>query len=220
MSQPPGIFITVEGIEGSGKSTQVNQLAEYMRGLGHTAITTREPGGTEIGEAIRGIFLHHGGSEASTELLLVFAARNEHLHKLILPALARGDVVICDRFTDASYAYQGAGRGMTKDRINALEEWVQQGFTPHLTLLLDLPVDVALNRTHQRRDNNRFEAERLQFHEAVRRGYLELAARYPVRIRIVDAMRPVEQVTEQLIDFVKQYLQGCSRLTVVESDGF
>ncbi|MGD8615141.1 MAG: dTMP kinase, partial [Gammaproteobacteria bacterium] len=163
-------------------------------------LLTREPGGTALGEKIRQLLLQpdKGSMDADTELLLMFAARAEHLAKVILPALEGGTWVICDRFTDATYAYQGGGRGLAPDRIAVLEQWVQQGFQAHMTILFDLPVDVGLARAGRRGELDRFEQEHTAFFEAVRNCYLQRARQYSDRFRIIDAGLPLEAVQRQL----------------------
>lgn len=205
---PRGIFITVEGIEGVGKSTQVKLIAEHLRQQGRSVVETREPGGTEIGELIRELVLNKGhlSMACDTELLLMFAARAEHLDKVIRPALAQGCYVVSDRFTDASYAYQGGGRGIPKSRIEILEDYVQGGLRPDLTLLLDAPVEVALARAHHRGTVNRFEAEEISFFEAVRNCYLELARAHGDRFRIIDATQPLTHVMEQIQIYLRPFL--------------
>ncbi len=195
-----GHFITFEGGEGVGKTTQVKRVAERLRSQGRLVIETREPGGTPLGEAIRGLLLGKTNPPMAidTELLLMFAARAEHLHKVILPALAAGGIVLCDRFTDASYAYQGAGRGVSMERIEALENFVQGALRPDLTFLLDVPLPVALERAKQRGSDDRFEAEEQAFFEAVRACYLQRAERYPERFRVIDTTRPMEEVTADI----------------------
>ncbi len=206
--QHRGIFITVEGIEGVGKSTQMKLIAEYLRSQGLSVIETREPGGTEIGELIRELVLNQGhlAMACDTELLLMFAARAEHLDKVIKPALAERQCVVSDRFTDASYAYQGGGRGIAKSRIAILENYVQGSLRPDLTLLLDAPVRVALARAHRRGTVNRFEDEELSFFEAVRNCYLELARVHCNRFRVIDATQPVAKVIEQIQGYLKPLL--------------
>ncbi|MGH8508214.1 MAG: dTMP kinase [Gammaproteobacteria bacterium] len=185
-----GLFVTLEGIEGAGKSTQAKTVAAYLRGRGRIVIETREPGGTVVGEAIRRVLLQHstGAMEPETELLLMFAARAEHVSKLIKPALVSGQCVVSDRFTEASYAYQGGGRKVPWARIAVLEDLIQGDLRPDLTLLLDAPVPLALSRVRQRGGiPDRFESEASEFFEAVRHAYLHLAQRAPERIRVVDA---------------------------------
>lgn len=195
-----GRFITLEGLEGSGKSTNLAHLKARLEAAGKPVLVTREPGGTAIGEQIRALLLDHRneGMHPDTELLLMFAARAQHLHQVILPALAAGTWVVSDRFTDASYAYQGGGRGMPEARIAALEDFVQGGLQPDLTLILDLPVATGLARAGQRSAPDRFEREQAEFFERVRQVYLERAARWPARYRIIDASRALPEVMAQL----------------------
>jgi len=193
-----GCFITLEGIEGVGKSTHLDFIAETLRGSGHDVVLTREPGGTPAGEVIRELLLGNGNSALvpKAELLLIFAARAQHLEQVIVPALAGNRTVICDRFTDASYAYQGAGRGIHRDEIRILEEFVQKGLKPDLTLLFDAPAETGLQRVNRRGAADRFEAETVAFFRNVRQAYLALAAGEPDRIKIIDAGRPIEEVRE------------------------
>jgi dTMP kinase len=195
-----GRFITLEGSEGSGKSTNLAYIHERLARAGHEVLLTREPGGTPLGEAIRELLLDKDQSAmtSDTELLLMFAARAQHLGERIVPALEAGHWVLCDRFTDATYAYQGFGRGIDRGRIEALESWVQRGVRPDLTLFLDVPVEVGLARAGARSAPDRFEREALDFFERVRRGYLALAAQEPERIRVIDASLPLEQVQRQI----------------------
>jgi dTMP kinase len=191
-----GCFITLEGIEGVGKSTHLEFVAERLRAHGREVVTTREPGGTEMGERIRGILLEHGREPPApmTELLLMFAARAQHIQSVIAPALASGSCVVCDRFTDATYAYQGGGRGIERDSIAALERLVQGRLRPDLTLLLDAPVEVARRRARAREQADRFESEPVTFFERVRGAYLALAQAHPERIVTIDAAPPIAQV--------------------------
>lgn len=208
-----GRLITVEGIEGAGKSSHIDYIHTRLREAGKSVLVTREPGGTALGEEIRGLLLAHreGGMDAMAELLLIFAARAEHLERVIRPALAAGQWVVCDRFTEASYAYQGAGRGMGMDRVAVLEDWLQGAFRPDLTLLFDLPVEIGMGRIAKRADQgggdiDRFEQEHLSFWERVRAGYLELANRHPDRFRIIDAAPPIEAVRAQVDEAVTAWL--------------
>jgi len=182
----PGKFITLEGVDGAGKSTHLGFVADWLRQQGREVVVTREPGGTPLGETLRELLLHRE-MDADTELLLMFAARQEHLAGLILPALARGAWVVSDRFTDASYAYQCGGRGIPADRIATLEAWVQRGFVPDLTLLFDVPPDVAETRRAAARTADRFEREAGSFFSRVRNAYLDRARAEPGRIRVLDA---------------------------------
>lgn len=195
-----GRFITVDGIEGAGKTTQLALMRAYLEQAGFRVVVTREPGGTALGEAIRHLLLghRHDGMALTTEILLMFAARAEHLERVIRPALARGDWVLCDRFTDATYAYQGGGRGLPLERIATLETWVQDQLCPDLTLLFDLPVEVGLTRAGKRGTADRFEKEDREFFERVRATYLERAFQYPDRYWIVDANQPVEVVRSEV----------------------
>lgn len=195
-----GFFITLEGIEGVGKSTQLAFVRQYLENRGREVIVTREPGGTRIGEAIRELVLDrvHTGMAADTELLLMFAARAEHLDKVIRPALRAGKFVLCDRFTDASYAYQGVGRNLTHERIAVLEEWTQQGLKPDLTLLFDAPVETGLARAAKRSEKDRFESETLAFFEAIRNSYLDIARSDPGRVKIIDASQTLADVQSDL----------------------
>lgn len=192
----PGRFITLEGIEGVGKSTQVAFVAEQLRAAGHQVTVTREPGGTALGEAVRGLLLDPElpAMAPTTELLLVFAARAEHLARVIEPALASGSWVVCDRFTDATWAYQGGGRQLPQAAIAALESLVQGARRPDLTLLLDAPVPLALGRAKARGAADRFESERAQFFERVRAAYLEKARQEPGRFRVIDAAQSLVDV--------------------------
>jgi dTMP kinase len=194
-------FITVEGIEGVGKSTQVGVLCDYLRDRGIDVLATREPGGTHLGEHIRGLLLEESQSpmHPDAELLLIFAARAEHLRQVVLPALAADRWLVCDRFTDATYAYQGAGRGIAIQRIAALEQWLQGDFRPDLTLLLDADVETALSRLKARRIEDRFEREAVDFFVRVRQAYLELAMREPQRFRVIDANKSIDGVRHQII---------------------
>ena len=196
-----GLFITLEGIEGAGKSTVVQWLGEWLRECGHTVRVTREPGGTALAEQVRRIVLERGREQVSAEAetLLMFAARAIHLDNLIRPALAAGEWVVSDRFTDATRAYQGAGRGVDGAWIEAIAARVHAGLAPDCTLLLDLPVSVGLARARARRgEADRIEAETEAFFERVRAGYLVLEQREPKRIRRIDAAAPVAAVQAQV----------------------
>lgn len=195
-----GRFITLEGIEGVGKTTQVPVVAAALRARGLDVLETREPGGTALGEGIRALLLDKSlpAMHALSELLLVFAARAEHVETVIRPALAAGRWVVCDRFTDATYAYQGGGRGLPQAAIATLETLVQAGLQPDLTLLFDAPVDTALARAKSRGDGDRFEAERAEFFTRVRAAYLERARRAPDRYTVVDASRDAATVSAEL----------------------
>ena len=197
---PGGVFITLEGGEGAGKSTNLACIQRWLRQAGKQALVTREPGGTDLGERVRELLLHAPELDVSpeAELLLVFAARAEHLRHVIEPALAAGEVVVCDRFTDATYAYQGGGRGIERERIALLEDWVQGGLRPDLTLLFDVPVEVGRTRAQRRSAPDRFEQEQADFFERVRKAYLAAAAREPERIRVIDATQPPTTIETQI----------------------
>lgn len=193
-----GKFITFEGIDGAGKSSHVEWLAEWLRGHGKAVRVTREPGGTPLGEKLRGLLLG-ADMHLETETLLMFAARREHLAQVIEPALDRGEWVICDRFSDASYAYQGGGRGLDRAKLHALEQWVHGHLQPDLTLLFDIPVEVARERIAiATRELDRFEQERVDFHERVRRAYLERAASQQGRIHVISANDSRENIRVML----------------------
>jgi len=191
-----GEFITFEGIEGAGKSTQLERLVDRVRGTGQELLVTREPGGTPLGEKLRGLLLDPsvGAMAAETELLLIFAARAEHLRSCIEPALARGAWVFCDRFTDASFAYQGAGRGLGLEKVAVLEDWLQGDLRPDLVLLFDVPAQLGLERAVNRGKRDRMENEDLAFFERARQAYLERARNQPERYRVIDGSADVEAV--------------------------
>jgi dTMP kinase len=195
-----GKFITVEGGEGVGKTTNIDFVQSFLESAGKQVCVTREPGGTALGEDIRKLLLDpaNRGMSNATELLLVFAARADHLARLIKPALAAGTWVLSDRFTDATYAYQGGGRGLAVDRIQQLEHWVQGQLRPDLTLLLDIPVALGLQRADGRGALDRFERESVEFFERVRASYLAQAKAAPDRYRVIDASRTLENVQAQI----------------------
>jgi dTMP kinase len=206
----PGKFITVEGIEGVGKSTNIAHIRGLIEAAGIDVVITREPGGTPLGEAIRGLLLdpRYTGMSPDCELQLMFAARAEHLAKVILPALAQGRWVLCDRFTDATYAYQGGGRGIAADKIARLEQWVQDDFRPDLTVLLDVPVAIGLARAGNRGALDRFEQEQIGFFERVRQAYLDLATRHDGRYRVIDASQPLARVQQQLDEVLRPFVHA------------
>lgn len=206
-----GLFITLEGPEGAGKSTNREYLAEHLRAHGLDVVLTREPGGTPLAERIRELLLAPSDEkmDADTELLLVFAARAQHLAEVIRPALARGAIILCDRFTDATYAYQGGGRGLSVERIATLERFVQGDLRPDLTLVFDLPVEVGLSRAAARGRLDRFEQEGQAFFQAVRQAYLARAAADPARYQLVDAAQPLAQVQLALDALLPQILVRC-----------
>ncbi len=206
-----GLFITLEGPEGAGKSTNRDYLAMCLRAAGIEVLLTREPGGTPLAVRIRELLLAPSDEPmaADTELLLVFAARAQHLAKVIRPALARGCVVLCDRFTDATYAYQGGGRGLSQQRIAELERFVQGDLRPDLTLLFDLPVEQGLARAAARGRLDRFEQEQRSFFEAVRQTYLQRAALAPQRYRLLDASQSLQQVQAAIDGLVPMLVERC-----------
>jgi dTMP kinase len=187
----------LEGIDGAGKSSFLGCIERLLRAQGHEVVVTREPGGTQAGEALRTLLLH-SPVDPMSEALLMFAARREHLHNLIVPAIEAGRWVLCDRFTDATFAYQGYGRGVDLGFLATLERWVQEGLQPDLTVLFDLPVAVARARTARARDPDRFESEQDAFFERVRSGYLARAAADPARFRIVDATQEMGAIEAEL----------------------
>nr|WP_290447278.1 MULTISPECIES: dTMP kinase [unclassified Pseudomonas] len=206
-----GLFITLEGPEGAGKSTNRDFLAEQLRARGVDVVLTREPGGTPLAERIREILLAPSDEvmHADAELLLVFAARAQHLAEVIRPALDRGAVVLCDRFTDATYAYQGGGRGLSQERIATLEQFVQGSLRPDLTLVFDLPVEIGLSRAAARGRLDRFEQEGRDFFEAVRGAYLQRAAAAPERYQLIDAAQPLAEVQASLSALLPGLLERC-----------
>jgi dTMP kinase len=208
-----GLFITLEGPEGAGKTTNREYLAARLREAGVDVLLTREPGGTPLAERIRELLLAPSDETmaADTELLLVFAARAQHLAEVIRPALARGAVVICDRFTDATYAYQGGGRGLSRERIATLESFVQGQLRPDLTLVFDLPIDIGLARAAARGRLDRFEQEGRAFFDAVRAAYLQRAEAAPERYRLIDAGQTLAQVQASLDGLLPELLELSAR---------
>ncbi len=203
-----GLFITFEGVEGCGKSTQLTLLQEYLEGEGHRVITTREPGGTPIAESIREILLDPANTAmgSTTELLLYEAARAQHVHEKIAPALAEGTIVLCDRFADSTTAYQGAGRGIGREVLHDLHHMATGGVWPDLTLLIDLDVTIGLERARHRGRKDRLEREAIEFHQRVRDGFLALAAAEPERITIIDGDAPLDVVAASVQQQVRDYL--------------
>lgn len=197
-----GRFISLEGLDGAGKSTHLTWLVDTLRAQGHTVVQTREPGGTPLGEKLRALLLADP-MHLETEALLMFAARREHIAQVIEPALARGDWVVCDRFTDASFAYQGGGRGLARKKLEILEDWVQAGLQPNLTLLFDVSTELARSRvTGMGRDLDRFEREQAEFFERVRTEYLARAAESKGRVRVIDASRSMELIKISLEEII------------------
>jgi len=210
MKHHKGVFITLEGSEGVGKTSSLKFVEQQITALGHDVITTREPGGTDLAEQIRGLLLAERQEpvESKTELLLMFAARYQHVTQVIKPALKRGHWVICDRFVDASYAYQGGGRGIQVAQIEQLEQWCLDDFKPDLTLLLDMSVEEGLDRTKKRGKADRFETEKLAFYESIRSAYLNRAKKDPKRMKIIDAAPSMEQVQKSIQEKLKSFVES------------
>jgi len=205
-----GKFITIEGIEGVGKSTNIRHLVNAIENAGLAVLTTREPGGTPMAERIRELVAEHGDEPMPdvAELLLVFASRALHVNNVIRPALAAGTWVICDRFTDSSRAYQGGGRGLPPENIDRLAEWVHGDLVPDLTILLDAPVETGMERAGRRGDPDRFESERSDFFERVRATYLKIAAEHPERFVVIDAACSLDAVQTRIEDIAAALLDG------------
>ena len=207
-----GLFITVEGAEGVGKSTNIAFIRDALESKGFEVIVTREPGGTEMAEEIREVLLKNRDESVaeSAELLLMFAARAQHIESLIKPALMQGKWVISDRFTDATYAYQGGGRGVSASKIGILEDFVQGEFRPDKTILLDAPVEIGMARAHKRGELDRFENEKLAFFEKVRNVYLERVEDEPKRFELIDASKSLEEVQVQLKEVLDEIVDSHS----------
>ena len=201
-----GKFITVEGIEGVGKSTNIDTLVQRIEAAGHKVLTTREPGGTPFAEDIREILMNRSDEPVPeiAELLLMFAARSFNVNNVILPALEAGTWVVCDRFTDSTRAYQGGGRGLPMDTINRVADWVHGDTWPDLTILLDAPVEVGMERAGNRSEPDRFEQERHEFFQRVRECYLQIAASEPNRFVVIDTTRSIEEVREEISALAEQ----------------
>lgn len=198
-------FITLEGMDGAGKSTHLSWLENYLKDRGLDVLVTREPGGTPLGERLRELLLNRD-MHPETEALMMFAARREHLDKVIFPALAKGTWVVSDRFTDASFAYQGGGRGLDEGRLRTLENWVQGDFQPDLTLLFDVPVEVSRARLANNATLDRFEQEKNDFFLRVRDAYLRRAQAFPERIRVVDSSLPLDAIQAELAELLTLWL--------------
>jgi dTMP kinase len=196
------MFISLEGVDGAGKSSHLAWLEDWFRTRGRVVRMTREPGGTPIGEQLRELVLHQA-MHPETEALIMFAARREHVEQVIRPALAAREVVISDRFTDASFAYQCGGRGLAEARLAVLEQWVHADLQPDLTLLFDLSPEIAAQRLANARDPDRFEREQRDFHARVRAAYLRRAEQFPQRIRVIDGSREIDAVRRQLADILE-----------------
>ncbi|MBS0172270.1 MAG: dTMP kinase [Nitrospira sp.] len=208
-----GLFITLEGIEGCGKSTQTRLLGEYLRSRGHVTVETREPGGTPLAEKVRSVLLDRADEPVApeTEAFLVLAARRQHVTQVIEPALARGAIVLCDRFSDSTLAYQGYARGLNVPLLERLNRLATHSVTPHLTLLFDLPVATGLARRRSASETNRLDRESLQFHQKVRAGFLDLAKRHPRRVKIVPARASKETVARTVARIVTPMLDRLRR---------
>lgn len=215
LSAERGRLITVEGIEGAGKSTNLEHVAERVRAAGYEVVLSREPGGTALGESLRQLVLapSEPPMSADTETLLMFAARAQHLEEVIEPALARGAWVVCDRFTDATYAYQGGGRDLPLSRIAALEEWVQGSLRPDLVVLLDIDPKAGLERVGARGGADRFDGESVEFFEQVRAVYLRRAAQNPKRYAVIDAGQPLARVQADLAEALQHGLARVAEMT-------
>jgi dTMP kinase len=196
-----GLFITLEGMDGAGKSTHIPTILQLLADRGREVVSTREPGGTPLGEELRELLLHRE-MHVETESLLMFAARAEHLQQVILPALQRDAIVVSDRFTDASYAYQCGARGLPLHKMQQLEQWVQGDLQPDVTLLFDVPVEVSLQRLAGARTPDKFEAQGAAFFARLREQYLQRAAQYPERFRVINAHRSLEEVKESVQEII------------------
>ena len=205
-----GKFITVEGIEGAGKTTCMQVVTDVIEQQGISTIHTREPGGTDLGEDLRNLLLghKHTGMSDDAELLMMFAARAEHIAQKIKPALDAGNWVLCDRFTDATYAYQGYGRGISLEKISSLENWVQGELRPDLTLLMDLPVEMGMERAGKRSAPDRFESEAWDFFERIRQGYLSIAAEQSSRVKVIDASQDLHDVQEKVRAAIEAFVNA------------
>ena len=205
-----GRFISIEGGEGAGKSTSVAFIKAYLQNQGIAVVSTREPGGTQLAEQLRQLLLNHHDEDIDpyTELLMMFAARRQHVTQVIEPALAAGKWVLCDRFTDCSYAYQGYGRKLPLDFIDQLALWIHGDTNPDLTLLLDLDIKVGMQRARQRNSLDRIESETMAFFEAARQGYLQRAQAEPQRFSIIDAVQDIAGVQKQLQEALQALLKG------------
>ncbi|WAW10248.1 dTMP kinase [Oxalobacter vibrioformis] len=202
---PEGRFITFEGIDGAGKSTHIDFISNLVRDAGKEVVVTREPGGTALGEKLRALLLHEK-MNLETEALLMFAARREHINAVIAPALSRGAWVISDRFTDASFAYQGGGRGLSLEKLAALEAWVHPHLQPDMTFLFDIPPHIASARLEAVRTRDKFESEAEAFFQRVRAEYLRRAAEFPSRFRIIDSTQSIPDIQDQLQQMLRPLL--------------
>jgi dTMP kinase len=200
-----GKFITFEGIDGAGKSTHIGFVTEFLAARGKAVVSSREPGGTPLGEKLRDLLLHEK-MDLETEALLMFASRREHIAQVIEPGIARGDWVLSDRFTDASFAYQSGGRGMDRGKMEALEQWVHPQLQPDLTLLFDVPLEVARQRLDATRTLDKFEQEQSDFFSRCRNEYLRRAAQFPERIAVIDSTRSIDETREHITEALERLL--------------
>lgn len=209
MKKTKGLFITFEGVEGSGKSTQIDLLAEFLSEKGYEVVSTREPGGTAIGDKIRKIVLNPDFTEMDfkAEALLYAANRAQHVAEVIAPALAQGKIIISDRYTDSSLAYQSFGRGLDQKKVENISEWATGGLEPDLTILLDIPADKGLKRT-SRSLADRIEQENIDFHDRVSKGFLKLAKKFPKRFKVIDATKDVDQIHQEVVKLVEKLLRA------------
>lgn len=207
MKKTKGLFITFEGVEGSGKSTQIDLLAEFLSEKGYEVVSTREPGGTAIGDKIRKIVLNPDFTEMDfkAEALLYAANRAQHVAEVIAPALAQGKIIISDRYTDSSLAYQSFGRDLDQKKVENISEWATGGLEPDLTILLDIPADKGLKRT-SRSLADRIEQENIDFHDRVSKGFLKLAKKFPKRFKVIDATKDVDQIHQEVVKLVQKLL--------------
>ncbi len=210
MDHAQGVFITFEGTEGAGKTTQISRAQAFLEAKGYEVITTREPGGTKLGEKIRGLLLHDNMSEI-TELLLMFAARAEHLDKVILPAINAGRWVLCDRFTESSYAYQGYARGIALTKIKALESLVQNSLRPDCTFWFDIPVVEGMKRVSKRGEKDRFEVENIEFFESVANGFRALSQERPGQFFRIDALQNMDEVSAVIYQRLEDLIANHAR---------
>ena len=194
-------FITLEGMDGAGKSTHIPSIIEMLQARGREVVSTREPGGTVLGERLRELLLHEA-MHAETETLLMFAARREHIANVIAPALKRGAYVLSDRFTDATYAYQSGAKGVSANKVEILEQWVQEALQPDVTLLFDVPVEVSIARLAGARSPDKFERESAVFFTKIRNAYLLRASQNPERFRVIDASKPLEEVSKMVKEVI------------------
>lgn len=198
-----GLFITLEGVDGAGKSSHIPAILAQLRETGREVISTREPGGTPLGESLRELLLHEA-MHPETESLLMFAARREHIASVIQPALARNAIVLSDRFTDASFAYQAGAKGVAEQKLSVLEDWVQQGLQPDVTLLFDVPVEVSMERLLNAREPDKFEREKADFFNKIRQTYLARAKAYPERFFVIDSQQPFDAVKQAVQSVIAQ----------------